>query len=203
MRGSLNEVESLFKCAAVGAGLPYGVAEDTATAAVCLILCGQDGAAVALAAFATGMQPTQTQQQGKQRRLSGSGVGVCLAAVDALFAGAEEVRIDNVEAPLLLAGFAAAAANDYGAVIRLAFSNATIFTARPGELQTAAALPPPGGQVTLTQTPATTAVLRRPARIEIDDWHWHALQQLAAQIYVPANAASRETGAGAGLTDND
>ena len=37
----------------------------------------------------------------------------------------------------------------------------------------------------------------------VADALWDRLEILAARTYVPANAASRATGAGAGLTDND
>ncbi|MEL7211719.1 MAG: hypothetical protein AAGK92_03585 [Pseudomonadota bacterium] len=42
-----------------------------------------------------------------------------------------------------------------------------------------------------------------PRRKMIDDGLWDRLQGFAARTYVPASEASREKGAGAGLTDND
>ncbi len=42
-----------------------------------------------------------------------------------------------------------------------------------------------------------------PERLHISDRLWAHLGQLAAKTYVPATAASRLSGAGAGLSDND
>ncbi len=58
-----------------------------------------------------------------------------------------------------------------------------------------------GGQVT-AGAPAQIAK-PIPRRKMVDDGLWDQLQTFAARTYVPATAASREKGAGAGLTDND
>ena len=42
-----------------------------------------------------------------------------------------------------------------------------------------------------------------PERLTISDTLWAHLQRLAAKTYVPATEASRLSGAGAGLSDND
>ncbi len=54
----------------------------------------------------------------------------------------------------------------------------------------------------VAQEPAKSAK-PLPRRKMIDDALWDRLQELAARTYVPASDASREKGAGAGLTDND
>ncbi|MCR9127812.1 MAG: DUF3726 domain-containing protein [Rhodobacteraceae bacterium] len=43
----------------------------------------------------------------------------------------------------------------------------------------------------------------RPAGTDVAEAGWDRLEALAARTYVPATAASRAAGAGAGLSDND
>lgn len=56
------------------------------------------------------------------------------------------------------------------------------------------------GEVSITKTTAQNAPAQR---LEIADMLWNALNNFAAQTYVPETDASRMGGAGAGLTDND
>ena len=51
--------------------------------------------------------------------------------------------------------------------------------------------------------PATDKNPLLPARITIDEQDYHHLKQWAHESYVPSSEASRKSGAGAGLNDND
>lgn len=63
-----------------------------------------------------------------------------------------------------------------------------------------------GSTVTVTMVPVDSAPrpLRSPAGpVAVDEWVWDRLSSSADRLLVPSSEASRLTGAGAGLVDND
>ena len=99
---SYNEVQSLARKAASGAGLPHGVAEEIGHAAVWLSARGVDAIRVVVDALGD-------EAQGRQAVLRGQ------AAIDALCCGETEQGLPEDQAySLLLIGLAGAAAMDTG-----------------------------------------------------------------------------------------
>jgi hypothetical protein len=186
---SYNEVQSLARKTACGAGLPHGVADDIGHAAVWLSARGVDAIRIVVEALgddACGVQTILRDQ----------------AAVDALCCGETgQVSLQDREHGLLLIGLAGAAATNAGLNLaaRLANGNvlplAQVSDARDliPDLKTLHLLPDDGGPVLSGSS--------RPAAT--DAAAYAAALGLAARTYVPASDISRARGAGAGTTDND
>ena len=98
------------------------------------------------------------------------------AAIDAVLATGEPVTLADVDSPHLLV--AMVAAREVAVTARIESTGVVL---EPGE----------------------TVVLPLDGPVDVDAAHWARWSELAARTYVPASEASRESGAGAGLTDND
>lgn len=173
MKCSHNELASLIKKAAMGQGFPEGLAKELAFAVLCL--------------------PDKMAETALDGLLSKN--GWCVAengpalfdrAFMALSSGQAELyeeTLENIDCPKLLEGMARAAAFNYGLAT---------------EIQTK-------GDVTKTHMRLNEIPMPSPhsGAIEVPNDIYHALNGLAEKTYVPATAASRLKGAGAGLTDND
>lgn len=96
MKLSMNEFADGVRKAAVGAGLPWGLADDLAAACLHVAAGGGDGAAAALAALEDGRLPREAP-----------------AALDRAACG-ETVRLPHRGQAELAIGFARAAAREYG-----------------------------------------------------------------------------------------
>ena len=184
---SYNEVQSLARKAASGAGLPHGVAEEIGHAAVWLSARGVDAIRIVVDALEEG---------GREAVLDGQ------AAIDALCCGAEELALPRNDAcGLLLIGLAGAAAMDTG--VNLAVQRANGDVVPLGRMSDGTSLAPP---VKILRVPPDddapkSAGTPRPAAS--DAAAYAAALALSARTYVPASDVSRAQGAGAGTTDND
>jgi hypothetical protein len=181
---SYNEVQSLARKAAAGAGLPHGVAEDIGLAAAWLAARGADAVGIVVAALAG---------QGPHDILDG------LAEIDALCGGGKDAVALGDHA-LLLIGLAGAVAKETGsrlAVDRGGGDIVPLASVRDvGSLASASALRRMSGDDQAAWPDAP-----RPA--PSDAAAYAAALALAAKTYVPASDLSRAQGAGAGTTDND
>ena len=134
------------------------------------------------------------------------------AALDLLCArpAGFEVILDAVDEPLLVAALAAVTAERQPATITLSTDTATL-RLEPGHAPSLDALAdcraPRLVLRRLTEpAPAPAENAARPSRYDparTGDTGLDGLERLARRTYVPASEASRLTGAGAGLTDND
>jgi hypothetical protein len=101
-------------------------------------------------------------------------------ALDVLRCGASRVTLQNVDAPAVMHAMVAALAADMPIAVLH-----------------------DGRDVTLTSG-AEVSHIKPPAHpVWVDPEIWSMWDTLAAKTYVPATEASRLSGAGAGLTDND
>jgi len=210
VRHSLNEIEVLFKKAAVGAGYPFGVAEEIGQAGAWLCAQGQDGIAACLAGIETGLDaPAPTVSDSGTLSFADAHVARCgPSALDLLLSDdtGGEVRLVNVDAPLLLVGLAGVAADAWATDIAMQFSDGC--TVRVGPAGLDMSVPPPVAGVDvimeLRKAGGTPSDRKPPSGgLDVDARLWTEALALAARTYVPASDASRARGAGAGEIDND
>ena len=208
---SLNEVEALAKKAARGTGYPWGIAEEAGKAVRWLCAADVNGCA-ALAAYLPECDgadlSARTPVQGKAWTSRGDRLCPLLAGA-ALSDLADrlkdaDLRLELVAHPILLAPFAGLSAQHLEASVVLEWNAAWVATdgkavALRGETGALAAT------VTARSVPGFDLSYRQPAcsRADPDEATLAALNRLAQRTYAPATEASRMSGAGAGLSDND
>lgn len=179
MMRSLNEISGMALKAARGAGVPLGHCEDIAVAVAYLAATDPVRLTCLLDALQGPHAPARADWADNALQIDAACAAMAgPVAVDALRAGCEKVVLCDLDAPrLVLALFAAQ---------RLCVDH--VFNGDDLILRM--------GAGPLVAIPAAQAVT-------VPSTLWTALSDLAAQTYVPATAASRLAGAGAGLTDND
>lgn len=215
MECSLNEVQTLSHKAARGAGLAWGVAQDTGwavrwlearhlpgAAALAPSLAALDGQDIE--AFQPVIGPGQWQSRGG--RLHGLLAGIALSdRCEAAF------TLDNVVAPLLLLPFIATVAAARRVNIAM-----DVTTDSPVSLIVTSDTASTGAQelmglgdvraVTLSMVPPeplTSACSLVDGSVTIDDDAWRVLDGFARRTYVPESDESRTRGAGSGENDAD
>lgn len=212
MHVSLNEVRTTARKAAIGAGVPVGVADEIAAAADWLCAASLDGVGAVLAGLDT--LPDRAAQPERER--PGDGTALTAAPVvrrgpsliDLLLVEAVDGRLVllDVDAPLLLIGLAGQAL-ERGATRGLAMTlTGAGFegTVTSGIMTSSGEVPAALDRavVVLSQnTPADAS--RRVDGAEVDPDAWRRLAALAARTTVPADPTSRAHGAGAGDIDNE
>lgn len=215
---SLNEVEGLAAKAARGAGLAWGMAEETAKAARWLAACGLDWApslATLLATHPRLATPVPRPSAPLGPAITGQVLSPLAtgAYLDDLGALAGDLKIPTMAHPLWLLPFAARTAAEIEAALVLGWAGITI-TVWPfgGDVagDRAALYVPCTDGVSWTHlqpgavAPVATTSLIRASRSPVATTDWLALANLGARTYVPATAISRAKGAGAGAAvDND
>lgn len=185
MSWSLGEIQALTIKAARGAGYPWGVADEAGWAVRWLSSCGLPGAdAIA-------------------KVLESPDGDTCPLTLGIAVADAQQLDLANgktVAQPLIILPFLgrAAGADQVQAQIEdLIFNIAKNGTDLAKEL-------PARARLNLSKVPHCLQATIRKHRIEILSADALAkLQGLAQRTYAPATEASRISGAGAGLTDND
>ena len=231
MRLSLNEVEVNLRKAALGAGLPYGLAEDTGRAGAWLAARGLPGVVDCVAAL------EQMENEGSRSLEFREGRDVLLiqnpasalllgpAMADRLRlagAGMGSFRVEAVcvDSPFLCLAALAVAFEDCEHPFTLAWGASTapeVNACGNGEgVQLCRDAPRGPGDIfavlgdgTLTENVKTgpdLEVLRCESLetgVPVDREAWKRVNRLAARILVPATELSRLAGAGAGTSDND
>lgn len=186
---SYNEVQSLARKTACGAGLPHGVADDIGHAAVWLSARGVDAIRIvveALGDHACGAQAVLRDQ----------------AAVDALCCGETgQVSLQDREHGLLLIGLAGAAATNAGRNLAARLANGNVLPL--AQVSDARDLIPDLKALSLLPDDGEPFRPGSPRPAATDAAAYAAALGLAARTYVPASDISRARGAGAGTTDND
>jgi hypothetical protein len=215
---SLNEVEGLAGKAARGAGLAWGMAEETAKAARWLAAGGLDWApslALLLANHARLAIPVPRPSAPLGLAEAGAMLSPLAtgAYLDDLGAMAGDLTLPAMAHPLWLLPFAAHIAAEIEAAVVLDWTGVTV-TVWPfgGDVagDPASLYVPRTDRVSWTHLqPGATALapalsLIRANRSAVAQAEWQALADLGARTYVPASAISRAKGAGAGsAVDND
>lgn len=216
MSHSLNEIESLSKRAARGAGLSWGMSEEAGRAVRWLASHGLPG--VDLMADVLGRYDLMRYDQlcpksvdGIWEALSGTLCPFASGATlndcaDRLSTG-QSIEISNVSHPLLVVPFAAWASVHIQAPVTVSWHNTCISTDGYGIW-----VDDPNG--TMDQTGAVSLICSRaepmnnrataPAhRGSVSQTTWTRLGAFAHRTYAPATEQSRILGAGAGVSDYD
>ncbi len=207
MRRSFNEISGMMKRAAMGAGLPAGLAEDAGRAAAWLCQQGMDGAAIALKAVLS------AEGQGGCRFDAASGVfdqaTAAIAgpsALDMACAG-RRVGLRRTDVPAFVAGLAGVAASDRQVAFTLEGPSGNSVLITPHGIVEAEPLPAAASDLTLYLAQDARFPQNDPepasGGADVDPETWTGIAALAARTFVPASEASRAHGAGAGMTDND
>ena len=207
---SLNEIIDGLKKAAVGTGLPVGLAEDAAQAGAWLIGQGHDGVSAVLMAIEEGFNGPATRIEAGHTQIILEGrVALCGPSCVELIAGVasvNEVCLFNVDSPFLLIGQAGIGFQNFDIELTLRFSDGAMASISKRGLTLCGSLPQRGTDVLVTryQSNQTTGTANiRTNDIEIEPETWHAIAALAAKTYVPSSEISRAKGAGAGQIDNN
>lgn len=206
---SLNEISATLKKAAIGCGFDVGRAEDIAGAGCWLIASGRDGAGTVLQAIEDG--PQSISFDGENSHFKNVHIASCgLAAVD-IVEGSERfvVSFEPLDVPELLLGFVGVAsrANDNDYTFAFGSKGGVLLCVEPdtslddffGDKAAKMRLWTVRAGVVVSQD--DQANLDEGHRIDLETWV--KLLDLAHKTYVPASEASRLSGAGAGLVDND
>lgn len=217
MSYSLNEIESLGKRAARGAGLDWGLAEEAGKALRWLVARGLPGPALlaGLLVLHDGRAYGELAPAGDAvpwaapgGRLSPLLAGPALSDRAADLADGAAIELAETAYPLAMAPYLATAAKLAGRPMTLTWSGLEIVVTPPGtlhltggEAQLTAAAAPRVRLAAGASGPAATSALK--ARAYLDDALRGRLEGFARRTYAPASEASRLTGAGAGLSDND
>lgn len=213
---SFNEIETMGKRAARGAGLSWGLAEEAGKAARWLAENGQPGAEMLAGrlgdidgvAYAD-LAPVERDGIWCAPRgmLCPLIAGPMVSDRAADIAAGHELVLGAIADPVFLAPYAAAIAKQTGKPITLCWRDIAL-TVTAGGL----ACDGPRDQLAVAVTdrvtcaPAATtsaASARRTQRRAVDAAAWRRLDDFAQRTFAPATEASRLAGAGAGLEDND
>ncbi len=193
---SLNEVARQVTGAAQGLGWPTGISRDVGAAAAWLCgAAGVDGVQNAMDAL-TGARNRPELRRGDNGRwhLRGPTTLTLPSALDLALTGETTVIVEQPDSPMLAFGLCGWAAQQTGRIVVM--EGAVTARIYGGKIDG----PPhlvPGADLTLFAAgPAKTRPAPRISRAFPDPTAWAAAQHAAAQMRVPATAASRERGAG-------
>ena len=179
MKRSAGELQAMVLKAALGAGLPLGHAEDLAVAAGYLARVDPGG----LAELQVVLRPPHHVPRDFGPVLAVTSVAAAgPGLIDRVRAGQPPVALHQIDGPRLLAALVACANHRAPLTLHLRQD----------------------GRVVVLE-PGPKAILPMPIRgqPDIDPVLWDFLSGLAARTTVPSTAASRQSGAGAGLLDLD
>lgn len=218
MTFSLNEVEAMGKRAARGAGLPWGLAEEAGKAARWLTARGYPGPSL-LADILTRNDKQDYAElapvdiggvwQAPAGRLCPLIAGAALCDRAAEIADGRTIELGTTAQPLLLVPYAAGAAKLNGTAIAIGWDDVTMTITPHGEVID-------GNRNALTARSTAGVRCRRADLadepvVPIDELAvpdvpaatWSRLAAFAQRTFAPATEASRLSGAGAGLSDNN
>lgn len=215
---SLNEIEVTARKAARGAGYDWGLADEAGKATRWLSARGLAGAGplVALLEQSDGrpyrdLKPRIEGDTWRPPRdhLCPLVVGAALSdRFDALMTGAF-IRLNAIISPIFLMPFLGSASEASGLAVAVSWQGMEVRLApgalsingREDVLETAGPVDAVVSRTPLAETlPASSP---RFDGVSVDAAIWRRLDALAARTYVPDSEASRLTGAGAGMIDND
>ena len=211
MTFAFNELESLLKKAASGAGFSVGHAMVIASAGVWLGRRGFAVCDIVGRAVAGGPRESVVRSVDGVTVFEAARVGVDgVAAVDLLLAGVagDSVTLEDLDEPRLLIGLAGVAAKAHGVGFAIGTEACSLVIGDGSAIAVANVQFAGGETVVLRLRPDLSSVDGAALASRYDpaataDGSWTQIEQLAHKTYVPASDASRLSGAGAGLTDND
>jgi len=206
---SLNEISSTLKKAALGSGFDVGRAEVIADAGCWLIKHRRDGAGVVLKAIEAG--PVKIAFDARSNRFEDAHLASCgLAAIDLLLAGkSSKILFSHFDHVEMLVGFAGRACDRFEfdfvvtqnrlPTLEVSVDGVTMAatSAHDDNIENSIRI------VERVQNRVENPLNKQASAFNIDQTTWNSLLELAHKTYVPASEASRKSGAGAGLVDND
>lgn len=216
MNVSFNEIETLSKRAASGAGYSWGLADEAGKATRWLMAYGFPGVDILLEILrvkqmSSGVEATPVFADGIWQTQSGSlcplVAGAILCDRATLITEDIGIRFRSVRQPLALAPYAATAARISNAAFELSWDNTIMMiTAHDTAITT-------GNTASENQAIADVRCrrighvianpIKRVTGCTVDGTAWHGLKEFAHRMFAPTSEASRLAGAGAGITDND
>lgn len=199
MRVSLNELEATGRKAAIGLGVPVGLAQDAAGAVTWLAEAGMPALPALLDALAV------------YRTADVSILTLGPSAIDRFLVDGENRSFGPCAGALVMFGLVACA-NPRPEQITVTLSDAKTaasvmtvsgdgVTLSDGGISGSCTVVLSGTSGSTASHPTVRAINR--FGVEVSDADWQALEAYAALTLVPADARSREKGAGAGLVDRD
>lgn len=216
MSWSLNEVETLARKAARGAGLSWGLSEEAGKTARWLTSVQFPGPAMLADLLAQNdgtahhrLCPTDTSAiwtaAGGTLCPLTTGAAICDHASE--IAAGRTIQLGRTAYPLLLVPYVAAAADQTGTPMMVTWGDMAIILGDGAQIN----MPDPAtANLTMTETveimPAgdtSGQPLPHTNRGDMSSETAKALNTFAHRTYAPDTAESRLAGAGAGLTDND
>lgn len=205
---SLNEVEATAKKATRGAGYPWGLAEEAGKATRWLCARGLDGcgALATLLVQTDGVDLGTWTPRCDASPWRSSGGNLCpLVAGAALSDRATAIRAMQLEGPvvpLLLVPFVGMVARHHEITLRIELTKAMAVTDGRSVALTGR-FPDQASVAFIDSGGSLDAVLPDRHRAAPDEMVLNMLERFAHRTYAPATDASRLSGAGAGLADND
>lgn len=211
MRVSLNELQTTARKAGLGTGIPVGAADEIGHAVLWLAGNGEDAVGAALAGLHDGLQVAPApalKRHGAGWRLASVAVAIGgPGVVDWVFSTqpGEPVALSEVDAPTLLIGLIgqALARSDAGRAVTVFGAGMSVTVAADGLSASLGVLTPGIGLTLRLERAGRGGLVAPPDGVEVDRDAWRELAVLAARTLVPADAASRARGAGAGDIDNE
>ena len=207
---SANETQSMVRKAAHGAGFDIGIAEDLGKAAVWLCVRNIDGTQAVLRSIANGPSQMFTREREGEylifKDLHIASGGPCVVDIAASGELPVKIGLSGTDSPILLLGLAGICAGYHGVDIKIAAADGSAAISTDGTTIRGQVPPPDGVDLIITcqaSDGSVSGAANTATPVTCDDETWNGLSKLAAKTYVPASEASREKGAGAGLTDND
>lgn len=211
MRVSRNEIETLVCRAAQGQGWSYSLSLEVGRAAAWVLQYRPGSEATVLSALAARPKTAVATQCPGGWCFPG---GAVIAAAPFVFDLLEldstgSITLETCDSPDLLLGYAGIAARTYAAsyeivtgTFRAAIAQGTLRVAAQAEGPES---PVPESPIFVTRLSDAEAPQDgiRAKGIDIAQSAWDTLHKLAVRSFVPATEASRLSGAGAGLQDND
>jgi len=190
---SLNEIEALARKAARGAGYDWGLAEEAGQAVRWLLAHNLPGADALLLAC---------DERALEATLCPLVQGCALSDGLVTAPGFAE---SNISAPLLVLPFLAWTAERQKATFCLTWPGAAFAVSADGTLSWRAEIVcPDRADIAVSDVvPVDLDVALMRHRAQVDRETCVRLSDLAGRTYAPSTQASRESGAGAGLSDND
>jgi hypothetical protein len=202
---SLNEIETTVLKAARGAGYGWGLAEEAAAAARWLAQHDLPWAAT----VGTLLAENTVRLVGTDRVMSNPLVAGTWVCDDLAVDGGTPLNHAAVLAPLWFAAVVGVGSRGKPVRVRMEWPEAVLGTLRGTLLHAAGDLINPGPVPVSIRTrhPAEETVVAPRTRSHggrrVDETLWRLLMDLERRTYVPSSVRSRETGAGAGASDND
>jgi len=206
---SLNETRAMARKATRGAGYGWGLADEAGRAVEGLCAMGLDGceALADLLADAGAHRSAPVIDGTVWRAEDGP---LCplqtgLALLDrcaALDLAATPIALQRVACPLLIVPFVADMSRLLKVAVRIDAGGGHITILGPGAA-TLSDFPQVPSDLCIALSTRAASPRKLASRAHPDPAAWAVLNALAHRTYAPATEASRQAGAGAGLTDND